>query len=344
MPAPLPISVCIVEDWVHGLYTAIMLITLWVILRGGKHAEVNGSRKWIQIALVVVPYALSTIHVGLNWHWYASAIDDNELPGGPGLLYSLTHIPAWMEAVGDSFFCLNIFFADCVFIWRCWRVWNRRWQVVAVPILATIAGAALAIVIVNDQVISRRTSEPFTAAKKSAEFIKLSSVYFSLSMGTSLLTTLLITLRILMVQRTSYYLRRTFKIPGQDSNTSSARRFNPFVEVLVESAALYSATLLAFVVFSTQKSINVYYAQNIHAQMAGLAPLLIILRIASGKARPSDDWSATLALSTALNFTNPSKDQSESAGSSTLSMSMAVVDSGFGGMTDVVTGGSNAEV
>ncbi|KAJ7053312.1 hypothetical protein C8F01DRAFT_1260644 [Mycena amicta] len=299
MSPPLPISTCIVEDWFHGLYTAAVFITLWVILTG-KQPALNGSRKSIQIALVVLPYICSTIHVAVNWLWYADAVDDNELPTGPGLLYSLTHIPAWLEATGDTFFCLNIFLADCVFIWRCWRVWNQRWQIVVLPILATLTGAVLAGIIVNDQVVARRSSEPFIVAKKSAEFISLSSVYFSLSMATSLTTTLFIALRVILVQRSASSIGARI----------TTRRFNPIMEILVESAVLYSLTLLTFVALNAQKSVNVYYAQNIHAQIAGLAPLLIILRIAAGKARPQADWSATLNLSTALKFTNPSRSDS----------------------------------
>ncbi|KAF7289823.1 hypothetical protein MIND_01356600 [Mycena indigotica] len=298
MSPPLPISTCIIEDWFHGLYTAVLILTLWVIATG-KQPAINASRRSLQVALVVVPYICSTVHAAVNWLWYANAVDDNELPSGPGLLYSLTHIPAWLEATGDTFFCLNILLADCVFIWRCSRIWNRRWQIVILPILATITGAVLAGIIIADQVVARRTSEPFIAAKKSSEFINLSSIYFSLSMATSLTTTLLISLRIFLVQRAASF-----------ASPQAHKLFNPIIEILVESAALYSATLLAFVVFNTQKSVNVYYAQNIHAQLAGLAPLLIILRIATGRARPQSDWDTTISFSTTMKFTNPSNSPS----------------------------------
>ncbi|KAJ6590678.1 hypothetical protein DFH09DRAFT_1245111 [Mycena vulgaris] len=242
-----------------------MLLTVWIIV-GNKHYP--GSRKGWQIGLVLASYICSTMHASLNWLYYSKTIDDNELPTGPGLLYSLTYLEAWIEATGDTFFCLNIFMADCFFIWRCWTVWNRRWTIVVIPLLATISGAILAGFIISDQVIALKSLEAFNIAKKSEEFIKFSTVYFSLSVATSLTMTLLITLRILLI--------------------------------FIESAVLYSTTLLMFVVLDLRKDVNIYYAQNIHAQMAGLAPLLIILliilRVAAGHSRPQDEWSTRISV------------------------------------------------
>ncbi|KAJ7487816.1 hypothetical protein FB451DRAFT_990558, partial [Mycena latifolia] len=133
--------------------------------------------------------------------------------------------------------------------------------------------------IVSDQVVALRSLEAFTITKKSEECIKFSTVYFSLSVATSLTTTLLITMRILLVQRMS-----------KETGAGSHRTFNPIMEILIESAVLYCVTLLTFVVLDVKKDVNVYYAHNIHAQMAGLAPLLIISRVAAGHSRPQDEW------------------------------------------------------
>jgi len=276
-----PISSLIVENWFNGLYTAAMLVTLWVIITGTRY---TGSRMRWQIALVLASYICSTMHSSLNWLYYSQAVDDNELPTGPGLLYSLTHLKGWIEATGVPFFCLSIFIADCLFIWRCWVVWNRRWYIVVLPILATISGVILAGFMISDQVVAVQSSEAFTIAKKSADFVRHSTIYFSLSVATSLTTTFLITLRILLVQRM-----------GKDAGTGSHRTFNPITEILIESAPLYSATLLTFVVLDVKKDTNLYYAQNIYAQMAGLAPLLIILRVAARLSRPQEDWSGNLS-------------------------------------------------
>jgi len=117
-------------------------------------------------------------------------------------------------------------------------------------ILRLIYFSVLAGMIISDQVTALSTKEAFTVAKKSAEFVTLSTAYFSMSIATSLSTALLITARVLYVQRA---LRRSGKA---------------IIEIVVESAVLYSITLLIFLVWDVTKNPNVFYAQNIHAQMA----------------------------------------------------------------------------
>jgi len=232
--------------------------------------------------MVLIPWTCSTIQVACSWHWFTSAVNDNEDPNGagPGLRFSLTHIPAWVAGVADTFFVTNIFLADAVFVWRCWTVWNRRWVVIALPALAAIAGLVLGALLVQYQVEGSQAGTPAIAAKFAGKFVALATVYFSLSVATSLSTTLLIALRIVLVQRgTRRHLGR------------NASNFNPIIEILVESAALYSATLIIFVASDVNKSPNLTFAQDVHSQIAGLAPLLIILRIFAGGARPLEDWS-----------------------------------------------------
>lgn len=152
-------------------------------------------------------------------------------------------------------------------------------------------------VIIADQVLASTIKVPFTVAKKSSEFVTLSIVYFWMSIATSLMTTSLIIFRILQVQRMS-------------PESGSHRRFRPAIEIIVESAILYSVTLIIFTALDVIKTSNVFFAQNIHAQMAvrntlsiysipmltchnqGIAPLLITLRVGAGFARPQEEWTS----------------------------------------------------
>jgi len=283
MSPPVPTSSLIVEDWFNGLYAGLALLTIWILV---FQSTSRPKERIAFILVIIVQYVCSTIHSSLNWVYFAGAVDTNELSTGPGLLYSLTHIATWIEAIGDTSFCLNILIADCIFIWRCWTVWGRKWYIVALPTMATVAGIGLAAVLISDQVIAARSKEAFTAAKKSLEFVKLSTIYFSLSMATSLSTTFLIALRITSTQQ------RRMRTGHEDANLMMAQKWrNLLTETIIESAAIYSLTLMSFVILLVKKSGNVYYAQNIFAQTAGLAPLIIILRMATGNARPVHEWS-----------------------------------------------------
>ncbi|GJE88565.1 hypothetical protein PsYK624_046480 [Phanerochaete sordida] len=277
--AKVPISSFIAEDWFNGLYTATMLGTLWVIAYSG-HFE--GRRKYYHAALVALMYICSTIHASLQWFFYSGAIDANEGTDGTQLVQALDHLSPWLEITGSIFFCLNIFIADCLFIWRCWVVWQRRWVVVVLPICANITGAVLAGLIIKVQADAVESNITYVAVQKAREFTTLSTVYFALSISTSLTTTLLIALRVLLVQHAA-----------RKAGMGRYSPYNSVIEILVESAVLYSATLLTFVALNTRKDINFYYAQNIHAQVAGLTPTLIILRVAAGKSRRDEEWSTS---------------------------------------------------
>ncbi|KAF7307920.1 hypothetical protein MKEN_01152900 [Mycena kentingensis (nom. inval.)] len=279
MPPFYPASAPILEQWFHGMYTATMLVTVWLIVYG----KTNRNNKMVTFLMVFIPWLCSSVHAACGWHWYQSAINGNEDPrdGGPGLKYSLTHVPAWIAGVADTFFVINIALADSLFIWRCWCIWGRRWVVIVLPAAASIVGLVLGALLVQYQVSAALAGTPALAAKFAQKFINLSSVYFGLSVATSLTTTILISIRILQVQAS------TKKYLGKQ-----ARPFNPIIEIFIESAMLYSATLLTFVAFEVQKSPNLAFAQDVHSQIAGLAPLLILLRISAGQSRPQEDWSS----------------------------------------------------
>lgn len=115
----------------------------------------------------------------------------------------------------------------------------------------------LAGLIISDQVVAVESNISYVAVDKAHEFTTLSTAYFALSISTSLTTTLLITLRILLVQRAAI-----------KAGMEKYNAYSSVAEILVESAALYSATLLVFVILNTRMNINFYFAQNIHAQVA----------------------------------------------------------------------------
>ncbi|KAL0577689.1 hypothetical protein V5O48_004293 [Marasmius crinis-equi] len=280
MAPPVPISSLIVEDWFHGLYTTGVFLTLWVIF---KNTSYDTRRKANLVALVVGMYGLSTIHCGLQWFYYSSAIDENELSGGPGLLNSLSHIAPWIEAVGDTAFCLNVLIADILFIWRAWVIWQKRWIIIILPTIMTICGVALAARFVVALLTLESSGDAFTAIKRQHDFVAFSTAYFVLSIATSVITTFFLAMRIILVQRAA------FKATGRRDNPFSAA-----IEIPVESAVLYSISLLIFVVLNVTKNPNAFYAQNIHAQVTGLTPLLIVLRVAAGHSRPDTAWSVSI--------------------------------------------------
>ncbi|KAL0569853.1 hypothetical protein V5O48_012105 [Marasmius crinis-equi] len=75
--------------------------------------------------------------------------------------------------------------------------------------------------------------------------------------------------------------------------TRSLRTYRGVVEVLVESSALYCvATLFALVAYVKSGPAS-EFASAFWTSVTGIAPTLLVARVASGEARPDDTWNRT---------------------------------------------------
>ncbi len=90
-------------------------------------------------------------------------------------------------------------------------------------------------------------------------FVTLSTPYFILSLVTSLYSTVFITLRIILVQRDVGLL-------GVDCRNK--RQYSRVIEIVVESAALNSINLIAFVILTVRKTGNLDWPQDVQPQIA----------------------------------------------------------------------------
>jgi len=266
-----PLNPFVLGIWVNGLYTTLFFVTLWAIWKKSP----RDRRSWIWIALTVSMYACSTIYSGVLWGYNVTVIQDNGAT--PAIVDVLNQNPAWYKGVGMTMFSVNIFIADCLFIWRCWVVWEKRWVVVVLPILGTIAGQVLNILGIIGSV---ELSLELAPTQVPISFANLATPYFGISLATSLITTSLIALRIFMIQREM----RGVGMRAQGS-------YSKILEILIESAALYSINLLVFVILLSRLLIQLEYPEAMMSQISGIAPTLIICRVALGHSRPDSEWS-----------------------------------------------------
>ncbi|PBK58410.1 hypothetical protein ARMSODRAFT_1091221 [Armillaria solidipes] len=238
---------------VHRKYTGILAVTLWNIFIN-KCWPIRRA----MVVIIVLLHALITISFAVNWSYICTAFIDNEksfwtvylTPSGVAASFE-TGIAASMSTI----------LADLFMIWWCWMVWGRRWLVVLLPILSLVSATASRIIQVY--------LDHFNAT--STVFITL---YTSFTLATTLWCTLLIIYRILTVAG----VKR-----GADGRL---RVYQQFIEVLVESSALYSISLI------------------------GVAPTLIVGRITAGhRARPDDSWQGSVIGSASIRSRSQERSQ-----------------------------------
>ncbi|PBK64443.1 hypothetical protein ARMSODRAFT_1023041 [Armillaria solidipes] len=256
--------------FLQGIYTGMVAFTLSKIFSRGRGVGKNAMALVIIVLciLTAINFAFlwsssvySFIHHGQNFWTVFVAITSRSgiaklFQMGPGIAG-----------------CISTIVADSAMVWRCWIVWGRSWIIILLPLVFMVLGTAFKILQIR---ANMQATEP------AVSFTTCTAIYVSLMLATTLLCTLLIVYRILSIEWAKTKLEGT--------RTCSFGAYRNVIEILVESAALYSAALTVFVVFVFQNEVDSGYSEIIAEFIRGVAPTLLIGRVASGHSRPDDSW------------------------------------------------------
>ncbi|KAJ7659337.1 hypothetical protein DFH06DRAFT_1195509 [Mycena polygramma] len=228
------------------------------------------ANKFIFIAVVLM-YIFATMETGLHWRMIRNAFITHGTSPDDTANY-LDQPSFTLIVLPTTLLVVNTFLADCVLIFRCLAIWNQDWRAIILPTLSTISGTVLGILtIVNTADFLKFGGDPNS-------FVRYARPYFGMCLVTTLLATVLIVFRILWLTR--------------DHTGKAFSGYRAVIEMVVESALLYSITLIVYIVllFGPDTNNNDGYAQAILIQMTGIAPTLIVARVSWNMARPSESW------------------------------------------------------
>ncbi|OCH91913.1 hypothetical protein OBBRIDRAFT_487581 [Obba rivulosa] len=167
----------------------------------------------------------------------------------------------WINVVKDSDKAIQPLIGDGILTYRCWVVWERRWQAIVVSTILWFAGLAVSIAVIAKSAMLKG----FTGINAPSLTPFLGAAY-TLTVALNILTTSLIVYRIWIVSRD---VRRY--IAGQDKLTY-------IIRIIIESGALYSITALVTLLTAVSKSNADYIMGNALVQMTGICFNLIIIR------------------------------------------------------------------
>ncbi|KAK0493967.1 hypothetical protein EDD18DRAFT_1355889 [Armillaria luteobubalina] len=86
------------------------------------------------------------------------------------------------------------------------------------------------------------------------------------------------------------------------------RTFRGIIEIIIESALIYSIALLGYLVFVARDSYAGEYLDILTGFARGIAPTLIVGQVAAGHSRPAESWEGSI--SSSLHFGHDSENQS----------------------------------
>ncbi|PBK70835.1 hypothetical protein ARMSODRAFT_1033739 [Armillaria solidipes] len=259
----------------YGIYTGILAVTLW---------NISINKSWpirrATVVVIILLHALITIDVAVEWsHIRFALIENGQTFWTVYLYFDSINTAYWGNVIVAS---ISTILADSYMIWCCWMVWGRCWLVVLLPIFSLVA-----------TIVSRSMGEYYGyiyASTLSDVFVLL---YISFVLATTLSCTLLIIYRIVAVAGIRH---------GAADRLGVFRRF---IEVLVESSALYSLSLMLDLAFTVRKDPRLYYFDIIAGIAKGVAPTLLVGRAAAGHTRPREDSDGSTVSS--LHFQTPSE-------------------------------------
>ncbi|PBK70855.1 hypothetical protein ARMSODRAFT_1017633 [Armillaria solidipes] len=260
----------------YGIYTGILAVALW---------NISINKCWtIRRAVVVVIillYALISINVAANWsRTRITFIENGQNYWTVYLILDGTNAATWVMNIAAS---ISIILADLYMIWCCWMVWGRRWLVILLPISSLVAA-----------IVSRTMTEYYNKVNLTSP---LWNVFYMLYLSSNLVTTLSCTLLIIY---------RILAVAGvRHGAVGRLGVYRCFIEVLVESSALYSISLILDLAFAIHNDFTWYYFDTIAAIAKGVAPTLLVGRAAAGHTLPREESDGSTVSS--LHFQTPSE-------------------------------------
>ncbi|EJD50116.1 hypothetical protein AURDEDRAFT_112270 [Auricularia subglabra TFB-10046 SS5] len=223
------------------------------------------KRQLAQIIYVVLLFGSATAFMICTIAWIYQEIithaDDT-------LEFYTTHFNTTAPLLGNVFFIITNFLADSLLLWRTWVVWGRRWVVVLPPGILLAASTAMSMLTVY------QIAQPNTPLFSSTT-LPMILPYFSLSISLNLILTLMIVTKLLLARRSIH------RAVGEEHG----RAYVGVAAMVVESAALYSVSSIVFIATYAQNLsvvFSVFLPLQVH--MMCISPLLIIIRVAKGRA------------------------------------------------------------
>ncbi|PBK61734.1 hypothetical protein ARMSODRAFT_624041 [Armillaria solidipes] len=125
----------VLQALLHGLYTGIVSVTLWMILTSPK--QLRGTSLFTMIAIL---YVLLTTLFAMAWATMHHAFIEN----GDSYYTVITELGdhgSWWRAY--NLFSgisggISTLLVDVIIIWRCWILWDRQWRSVLIPMISTV--------------------------------------------------------------------------------------------------------------------------------------------------------------------------------------------------------------
>jgi len=242
-----------------GCYTILFAVSIYLMFHSPRRG--SGVNKPIFVISVLLYLSCST-HFALEFSHFYDVLVAKGVKG----FANETHV-----LIGaDLLIVVTDFIGELILIYRCWVLWSKRYWIIVLPILTSISSLVCFSIVLH---LLLRIDPNSPIAPPSLVPLGLAS--FSLPLGTNVMVTTLIASRIWYLSpRKVRDIRSSARFP-----TKTARAA---IDIVVESGMLYLAVQLIFVVLFAIRHPAQGVVGVVAVQIYGIAPTLILIRVALG--------------------------------------------------------------
>ncbi|KAF7347027.1 hypothetical protein MVEN_01456100 [Mycena venus] len=277
----------------YGILFTLTFQTLFLLIQQPK-----SKTSWSLIGYISLVFTLATLGFAGNAKFNQQTyIDDRNIPGGPNA-FTAEFYSEWVNMMSFGSYVLMSWLADGLVLWRFTLIWEKKYWFALFPSLIFLGSISSSIALLVS--MTRPGADFWTQ-----EAVKFGIAYWSLSISLNIILTVLIAGRIWFTRK------RIVQALGRQHSGS----YISIAAMLIESASLYSGWSMVFLICYARNT----PLQNILlpplGQVQGIAPMLILFRVAQGRA-----WSETTLHTTTIsgrrkgNTTIPLTDLSTTVG------------------------------
>ncbi|KAI8983404.1 hypothetical protein BD414DRAFT_418722 [Trametes punicea] len=245
------------------LYGACIYVTLFFITTNALLRRPAGNPLRSDMVVVsVLMFVIATMHIATNFSRIILAfIVHADAPGGPAAFFN--ELSNFTQMFGSTLYVLQTLLGDAMVLYRCYLVWERKWTVIAFPCVLLLGSTATGIGILYsfDKVVPQ-------ASIFVVQLGHWITAFFSMTFVTNVICTVLVAYRIWAMNRKTVSFRH--------------RKLRPVMVLIVESGAVYSATLLALLILYNVDSWFQYVVLDAVSAIVGIVFSVIMYRIATG--------------------------------------------------------------
>ncbi|KAK0434067.1 hypothetical protein EV421DRAFT_1354635 [Armillaria borealis] len=183
-----------VEALTHGVYTGVIIATLWAVVSSRSRRNDRGPR--CILLMNVLLYLLTTIGFSVDWAANARIFIVNGQNFSTVFKAYNNPLPSRIYLVVGIAAAVSTILTNATLIWRCWIIWSCNWGVIFVPVISTTLAVVSKGIMLYHNCADGNPENTVLYAPNSSNW---AVIYSSAILATLLWCTVLIVYRILSI-------------------------------------------------------------------------------------------------------------------------------------------------